>query len=366
MKRPTIYDVAERAGVSKSLVSLVLRDSPRVSDAKRAAVLAAMADLDYTPSRLAAGLAGTRTRSVGVVIDDFANLWFVEALAGLREALAREGYALSVADARLNAHLDIDPLEAFRSLRVDGVVLAGEASEAALARVGVPTVVLGTRAIVTPEAPVIASDEVAGGRLATRHLISLGHRDIVCVSGPGASATARERGFREAMADAGLEARVSHAAENTEAAAREVVAGVVARRGAGAGAGGAAGSGPSAVFAVNDIMAVGVMGAARDAGLSVPSDLSVVGYDDSPLAEYGIVSLTSVSGDPAELGEAAGAALLALLDAAPEYAATEGAVPEGAVHGDDAATEPAPTTRLFPPRLRVRSSTAPPPSPPTP
>jgi transcriptional regulator with XRE-family HTH domain len=103
-KSPTIYDVAERAGVSKSLVSLVLRGSPRVSDEKRDAVLAAVAELDYTPSRLAAGLAGTRTRSIGVVIDEFENLWFAPALAGLRTALGAGGYSLSVADASLNAH----------------------------------------------------------------------------------------------------------------------------------------------------------------------------------------------------------------------------------------------------------------------
>ncbi|MFT4231466.1 MAG: LacI family DNA-binding transcriptional regulator, partial [Leucobacter sp.] len=152
-KPPTIYDVAQRAGVSKSLVSLVLRDSPRVSDGKRAAVLAAVAELDYTPSRLAAGLAGTRTRSVGVVIDDFENLWFAPALEGLRAALAAGGYSLSVADASLNAHLGLDPLEVFRSLRVDGVVLAGEVPADAADRLAVPTVVLGTRAVRPPGAP---------------------------------------------------------------------------------------------------------------------------------------------------------------------------------------------------------------------
>lgn len=132
---PTIYDVAERAGVSKSLVSLVLRGSERVSDEKRLAVLQAVKALNYTPSRLAAGLAGTRTRSIGVVIDEFENLWFADVLAGLRKAL--DGYSISVADTALNSHLSIDPLEAFRGLRVDGVVLAGEVPSEAVERLSV-------------------------------------------------------------------------------------------------------------------------------------------------------------------------------------------------------------------------------------
>lgn len=368
-KSPTIYDVAERAGVSKSLVSLVLRGSPRVSDEKREAVLAAVAELDYTPSRLAAGLAGTRTRSVGVVIDEFENLWFAPALAGLRSALGAGGYSLSVADAALNAHLGLDPLEVFRSLRVDGVVLAGEVPGEAVKRLTVPAVVLGTRALRLPNAPLIASDEFAGGRLAAAHLAELGHRAIACVTGPGASAAAREAGYLAEMRDRGLAPRVVRAAQTTEAAARAAAAGLfepvgsgasrpVSGSGSGSGSGPASGSaatagppapvppgadprpgahpGPTAVFAVNDPMAVGVIGAARDRGLAVPRDLSIVGYDDSPLAAYDFVSLTSVSGDPQELGEAAGRALVALLEG-------------------DADPDPA---RLLAPRLVVRGSAA--------
>jgi DNA-binding LacI/PurR family transcriptional regulator len=349
-KSPTIYDVAGRAGVSKSLVSLVLRGSPRVSDEKRDAVLAAVAELDYTPSRLAAGLAGTRTRSIGVVIDEFENLWFAPALAGLRTALGAGGYSLSVADASLNAHLGLDPLEVFRSLRVDGVVLAGEAPEAAAKRLTVPAVVLGTRALELPNAPLIASDELAGGRLATAHLAELGHREIACVTGPGASAAAREAGYLAEMRDRGLAPRVVRAAQTTEAAAREVAAGLFAAEGPGAAVAASDGSRaaaspspgtdpvPTAVFAVNDPMAVGVIGAARDHGLEVPRGLSVVGYDDSPLAAYEFISLTSVSGDPRELGEAAGRALVALLEG-------------------DADPDPGPAS-LFTPRLSVRGSAA--------
>ncbi|MBL3685451.1 LacI family transcriptional regulator [Leucobacter zeae] len=324
MKRPTIYDVAQRAGVSKSLVSLVLRGSPRVSDEKREAVLAAVAELDYTPSRLAAGLAGTRTRSIGVLVDELENLWFAPALEGLRQALGSGGYSLTIADAALNAHVGQGPLEVFGSLRVDGVVLAGEVDDAAVARLQVPAVVLGTRALRAPGAPVVTSDERLGGRLATAHLADLGHRDIVCVSAPGASAGAREAGYLAEMRERGLEPRIVRADRTSEAAARAVVEREIfggPSRGRGAGSTGAlrdadartAGP-PTAVFAVNDPMAVGVIGAAMRRGLAVPDDLSVVGYDDSPLAAYELVSLTTVSGDPRELGEAAGHALVALIE----------------------------------------------------
>ncbi|MFV0435338.1 MAG: LacI family DNA-binding transcriptional regulator [Leucobacter sp.] len=369
-RTPTIYDVAERAGVSKSLVSLVLRDSPRVSDEKREAVLVAVAELNYTPSRLAAGLAGTRTRGIGIVIDEFENLWFAPALEGLRAALGSGGYSLSVADTSLNAHLGLDPLEVFRSLRVDGIVLAGEVPADAAERLAVPTVILGTRAITVPQAPVIASDEHAGGRLATAHLADLGHRDIACVSGPGASAAAREAGYLAEMLDRGLTPRVLRATQTSEAAARAVAAEVLgggaavavpsdrprpAREQPGAHAagdiavGGVAagdvetvrgrepGAAPTAVFAVNDPMAVGVIGAARDHGVDVPRQLSVVGYDDSPLAAYELISLTSVSGDPRRLGEVAGRTLAGML--------------EGGV-------DPA-RSRLLAPSLVVRRSTAP-------
>lgn len=161
-KPATIYDVAQHAGVSKSLVSLVLRGSSRVSEEKREAVLRSVRELHYTPSRLAAGLAGTRTKNIGVIIDDFANLWFTDALVGMRTALASSGYTLTVADTALNSHLDQDPLEAIRSLRVDGVIIAGESSERAAEHFATPAVVLGRRDQKPLRAPVVDCDERRG------------------------------------------------------------------------------------------------------------------------------------------------------------------------------------------------------------
>ncbi|GAA2179413.1 LacI family DNA-binding transcriptional regulator [Leucobacter tardus] len=307
---PTIYDVAERAGVSKSLVSLVLRGSAQVSEERREAVLTAVSELNYTPSRLAAGLAGTRTRNIGVVVDDFTNLWFAPALAGIREALQAGGYSISISDTALNAHLDLDPLEVFRSLRVDGVILAGEVSDEAARRLGIPAVVLGTRAVQPDNVPVISSDEVAGGRLAAEHLIGLGHREVTFISAPGATAAARERGYREAMGAAGHPAVVAPGAGTTEIAGREATAVLLERGGR-----------PTGLVTANDRMAVGALGALHRAGLSVPADVSLVGYDNSPLAAYDWVSLTTVDPDSATVGRSAGDALIDLIEGASSDAA---------------------------------------------
>ena len=125
-KRPTIYDVAERAGVSKSLVSLVLQNSTRVSDEKRAAVRAAIQELGYLPSRAATALAGNRTRAIGVMIDDFRNPWFVDLLEGMQEVLNGPGFHVTVADANLNAHLEQSPISGFLAAGVEGLVIGGD------------------------------------------------------------------------------------------------------------------------------------------------------------------------------------------------------------------------------------------------
>ena len=126
-RRPTIYDVADRAGVSKSLVSLVLQKSPRVSEEKRQAVLKAVAELGYRPDPVARSLAERRTRTIGVVIDDLSNPWYVELLDGLRPVLHEHGLRPLLADGRTEP----DAVQALVDLRVDGLVLVGTVSVSA-------------------------------------------------------------------------------------------------------------------------------------------------------------------------------------------------------------------------------------------
>ena len=193
---PTIRTVAARAGVSKSLVSLVLQNSPHVSEAKRQAVLKAVAELGYRPDPVARSLAERRTRTVGVVIDDLSNPWYVALLDGLRPVLHEHGLRPLLADGRTEP----DAVQALVDLRVDGLVLVGMASASAADQVDalgnqIPTVVAGTREPRLSAVDLVANDDHQGGELATRHLVELGHRRIAHIVGEGEVGRLRRAGY---------------------------------------------------------------------------------------------------------------------------------------------------------------------------
>lgn len=325
-RRPTIYDVAKQAGVSPSLVSLVLQNPVRVSDRRREAVQAAISELGYRPSRAATTLASSRTKSIGLVIDDYRNLWFVDLLAGLHDRLAPLGFRVAVADPLFNAHLDRTPVDGLLSMRVDGVVIATEPTEEMFAAVDVPAVVAGNRDMVVPGADIVANDDVMGGRLATEHLIGLGHREIGHLTGAGGAARLRAQGFDAVMRGSGLRPHVAQGqgltmeSDGYEAALRLLE------------------ENPSltAIFAANDTMALGAAGAARDKGRRIPEDLSLIGYDNSPLASANLLRLTTIDGRNGQVGDGAAEALLQRMKD-----------PATPVH-----------TKLVEPELVIRASTA--------
>jgi len=325
---PTIIDVAARAGVSKSLVSMVMRDDPGVSEARRAAVLAAAADLGYRPNRAAAILAGTRTRTIGVVVDDFANPWYVPMLDGVRAALAPHGLRLTLADTRSNAHLDSSPFDDLVSLRVDGVLLAAEGFADA-APADTPVVVAGERSGVPSGLDVVASDEAAGGRLAAEHLIALGHRDIAHLTGSGGSAAVRRAATVERLVAAGVEPLVYGAGPTAERTGYEAARHALDEHPA-----------VTALFAANDVMAMGAIAAVHEAGLRVPQDVSVIGNDETPLAASPLLRLTTVDPHNDEVGRLAATRLVERIAAGP--------------------SADQPTRTLVEPSLVVRGTTAPP------
>ncbi|MBS4103157.1 LacI family DNA-binding transcriptional regulator, partial [Tsukamurella paurometabola] len=196
-KRPTIYDVATRAGVSKSLVSLVLQGSPRVGEGSRRAVEEAIAELGYRPSRAAANLAARRTRTVGVLIDDYTNLWFVDLVRGLHAALGPAGYRLAVVDVATADQAE-DPVESMLAMRVDGLVLGMDPPRSLLGRGDLalpPVVVAGTRAVRDARFDAVANDDAEGARLVARHLVELGHRTIGQVCAGGGAGEVRRAAF---------------------------------------------------------------------------------------------------------------------------------------------------------------------------
>jgi DNA-binding LacI/PurR family transcriptional regulator len=297
---PTIYDVARRAGVSKSLVSLVLRGSPQVSDNRRAAVLAAIDELGYRPSQAAMTLASHRTRSLEVVIDDYRNLSFVGLLTGLRDALAGQGYHLSVSE--------VPPIGAGGAAGIvqpatpaDGRVIAAEPVATLIAGWSGPVVVAGWRESVPPDVDLVAGDDEHGGRIACRHLLGLGHRSVGHLTGSGGPAHHRRIGYTQAIREAGREPRIYGLGRGTtEADGYRAAIELLDRH-----------PDTTGIVAANDVMALGAMAAVAEQGLAVPADISLVGYDNSPLAQSRYLSLTSVDDRSPAVGAAAGRALVA-------------------------------------------------------
>ncbi|MEW2246359.1 LacI family DNA-binding transcriptional regulator [Streptomyces sp. NPDC006975] len=305
MRPPTIRDVAERAKVSKSLVSLVLRGSDQVRPEKRDAVLRAARELGYRPNAAARTLSERRSRTVGVLLNDLRNPWFVELLDGLNSLLHAAGLRMLLADARLGRRAGHELAEPFLDLGADGLVVVGTLPDpAALAPVAerLPVVVAGAREPVLPGVDVVANDDAEGARLVTEHLIGLGHRRVAHVGGHGAVGELRRRGYETAMRERGLEPVVADGDLTEEGGYRATVR-LLSRP-----------QRPTAVFAVNDMTAVGVLSAAGELGLSVPGDVSVAGYDNTSIARLRHVWLTTVDNASHEVGRRAARCLLERLD----------------------------------------------------
>ncbi|MGW1212830.1 LacI family DNA-binding transcriptional regulator [Streptomyces sp. NPDC002499] len=303
MKPPTIRDVAERAGVSKSLVSLVLRGSEQVRPEKREAVLRAVRDLGYRPNAAARSLSEQRTRTVGVLLNDLRNPWFVDLLDGLNSLLRDNGLHMLLADARLNRRTGDDLAGPFLDLGVDGLVVVGTLPDpGVLGTIAerMPIVVAGAREPVLPGVDVCAGDDERGARLVTEHLIGLGHRRIAHIAGYGAVGELRRRSFEATMRAHGLAdgARVE-AGDMTEEGGYRAAVRLLGRP-----------DRPTALLAVNDIASVGALSAAEELGLRVPTDVSVTGYDNTSIARLRHVWLTTVDTAPHEVGRRAARCLL--------------------------------------------------------
>lgn len=328
-RAPTIRDVAAHAGVSKSLVSLVLRGSAQVREDKRHAVLAAIEELGYRPNAAARSLSERRTRTIGVLLNDLRNPWYVELLDGLGAVLRSHGLHVLLADGHGARRLGDDLTRTFVDLGVDGLVAVGtlpdtRALGAAAERI--PTVVAGTREPVLPRVDIVANDDASGARLATEHLIGLGHRRVAHIAGLGAVAALRRGSYEDVMRAHGLPARVEQGDLTEEGgyrAAVRLLSGPAEQR-------------PTAVFAFNDIAAIGALSAAEEMGLRVPRDLSLVGYDNTLLSRLRHVWLTTVDSAGQDVGRRAAQHLLDRIASPGRPAAVTLAAPTLEVRGTTA------------------------------
>jgi LacI family transcriptional regulator len=311
---PTIRDVAARAGVSHQTVSRVINDSPRVTEATRDRVLTAIRDLAFVPSPMARGLLSNQTRSIGVVADDISDHFFARMVAGAEAEARRRGYYLMIG----SVEPDDDEggyLRLMLERRVEALILArpsaplGADDLRAARGAGIPLVAVGTSALAG--VPLVDVDNRRGGFEATQHLLEHGHRRIATIVGPPAwpSAAARLDGYRLALGEAGVEddpELVEHAAgwdlESGVAAATRLL-----DRDADF----------TALFAHSDLIALGAMRRLREAGVHVPDDVSVVGFDDLPVAAYVEPALTTVHQPMREVGALAAGLVLDRLAGGP-------------------------------------------------
>lgn len=311
--KATRDDVAQLAGVSTAVVSYVVNDGPRnVAPATRKRVVDAIQKLDYVPNQAARSLAGQPSRTIGLIAPTLANPVWAGLVLGATDIARPKSFLLMVCDVEGVGDLDAHYTEMLAHKQVDGVILAPTAPPSAaltmLRRSDVPAVLVEAS---STSAPSVVVDEEALGRLVTRHLIDLGHRRIGFIQEPR---TARESwrrllGYRAALESAGIptgdelvaetDSAIGDIVDTSRVAAQRLLSGVPR---------------PTAVVAFNDLIGIATIQAARERGLRVPDDISVIGIDDIEAGRYIDPPLTTVPFPSRELGRAATALLLGMLD----------------------------------------------------
>jgi LacI family transcriptional regulator len=345
----TIADVARRAGVSTATVSRVLSGVGRASPATHARVEAAARDLGFRPSDVARSLKRRSTLTFGLIVTDIENPYFPQLVKAVEDAAIGKGYAILLCNADEDPEREASYLDLLVERRVDGLIVAastiGSRQGEWLANAPLPAVLVNTAA---PGSglPTIMSDNRGGGAAAARHLLELGHRRFGYLMPPPRNLDAPDRlaGVRDALVDAGLELDGSESVLAIGDGAPTVTGGEAAM----AGLLGLA-TRPTGVIAYNDLMAIGAMRAVRSAGLRVPDDLSLIGFDDVAFAAYVEPALTTLRQETAEMGRWAVATLTERVKATGGGAETNGAT----------SAPTAAERRVVPVQLVVRASTGP-------
>jgi LacI family transcriptional regulator len=310
MKRPTQKDVARLAGVSRSTVSYVLNDQTElkipISDETRERVMLAIAELGYEPDARAQSLISGTTRIIGVIMPVIDNPYFWQMFSGISDALHEGGYSLHVSRHPMDAQQESNTIRELTRHRVDGFILL------AAVKYLLPRLIDDLRQAGKPVVEITASkaefdhvihDYSNGTRALMQHLFDLGHRRIGFIYGVAQEVEGFDRLFiyRQMLQDAGLpndkayEVHCGAQLEDAYQAAYRVLSQP---------------NRPTALLVINDMLAIAVMRAASDLGLSIPGDLSIAGFDDIPFSNYITPRLTTVSGKSEESGRAAARLLL--------------------------------------------------------
>ena len=278
--------VAEHAGVSRALVSLVINESPNVSDQKRQAVLRAAQELGYRPNLYARNLAQRRSQTIGVLVNDLHNPFFCEVIDGVEAAAEHLDLRVLILNGGRDPGREQRAVETHLQFQVEALVLIGpRLSDEQLidAASHAPCVVVAAGRN-HPGVDSVTVDDRTGARLAVEHLCGLGHHDIVHVDGgPNISAATRRDAYLAAMDAVGLKPRIL-AGGDDEADGDGLISSLIETD-----------KMPTAIFAFNDLLAAGLLDQIDDAGLSVPGDVSLVGYDNTFIAAIRHLSLTTIN-----------------------------------------------------------------------
>lgn len=298
----SIKDVALRAQVSTTTVSHVVNHTRFVSDKVRAEVEAAIRELGYVPSAVARSLKSNTTKTIGMLIPNCSNPYFAEIVRSVEDHCFGAGYTLILCNTDDDPHRQGAYLQVLSEKRIDGMIIISTGEDKDLLRLlqglPIPTVLLD-REIEEVNCDLVETAHMQGGVMATEHLLGLGHRRIACLAGPADlnSSAQRIEGWRKALTDAGLGAELGDLLWHSDFSSQggfTAMQSILASRPA-----------PSAVFVCNDLMCIGALSAAHQAGVRVPQDLSLIGFDDIELAKFTSPALTTIAQPKHRIGVAA-------------------------------------------------------------
>jgi DNA-binding LacI/PurR family transcriptional regulator len=307
----SIKDIARAADVSHSTVSRALGDSPLVSAETKVRIQDLAREMGYSPDAQARSLVMGRTQTIGIVVTTITDPFIAEIVQAVESTAHDHGYSVILASSSSEPEREIAAVEMLRSKRVDGVIVAssrvGALYQEHLDRLGVPVVLVNSR---NEERGAytfsVIVDNRHGGHLATGHLLQQGHRRIAYVTGPAGHSDNLERlaGYHQALAEAGMALDPAVVVQGTGRVGGGERAWSVLR---------ALDEPPTAAFCYNDVTAMGLLHATRQAGKSVPEDLAVVGFDDIPFARYVHPPLTTVAQPKPEMGKRAMEMVMSLM-----------------------------------------------------
>lgn len=298
---PTIREVASRAGVSPTTVSHVINNTRFVSADARQRVLDAMAELNYRPNVLARSLRRGETRTLGLILPDSANPFFAEIARAIEDTAFRNGYNVILGNSENELTKEQVYVDVLVNKQVDGLIFVATGDHSPsleqLVNDGLPVVVVDRR-LSDLEVDTVLTDNLQGGLTATRYLLDLGHRRIACITGPSNLTPSAERviGYRQALEERSLpvDETLIRKGDFHPHSGYLAVSQLLHRQ-----------PRPTAFFICNDMMAIGALRALAEAGLHVPQDCSLVGYDDIELASYVTPPLTTIRQDKNAMAEAA-------------------------------------------------------------